>query len=148
MPVFGKTSLKKLQGVHPELVKVLKAAIIDSPVDFTIDYGVRSAEEQHRLWLKGRNAAGKVINKKLVVTNADGYKNKSNHQQKADGYGHAIDLYPYINGKIDFDDDGDNLKVIAAHIKATAKCMGVKITWGGDWTLIREGIIDKPHFQN
>ncbi|HMI03743.1 MAG TPA: M15 family metallopeptidase [Pedobacter sp.] len=147
MPVFGKTSLKKLEGVQADLVRVLQAAIINSPVDFTIDYGVRSAQEQHRLWLKGRDASGKVTNKKLIVTKADGYKNKSNHQVKADGYGHAVDLYPFVNGKVDFEDLGNNLKVIAAHILATAKSMGIKIIWGGHWTIAKEGIVDKPHFQ-
>lgn len=147
MPVFGKTSLKKLEGVHPDLVRVMKAAIVNTPVDFTIDYGVRFAQEQHRLWLKGRDAAGNIVDKKLIVTKADGYKKKSNHQVKPDGYGHAVDLYPFVNGKVDFNDHGDNLKAIADHILTTAKDMGVKVTWGGHWTIAKEGIVDKPHFQ-
>lgn len=136
MPVLGKGSLKALEGVHPDLVKVMQAAIKETPVDFTITDGVRTTAQQKALYAKGRTAKGSI------VTNADGVIKKSNHQPKSDGYGHAVDLYPYIDGKIDFNDT-KSLEIIAAHIKATAKCLGVKIGWGGDW----KGAWDKPHFE-
>lgn len=136
MPVLGKRSLDTLKGIHPDLVRVMQEAIKDSPVDFTITDGVRTTAQQQALYAKGRTAPGGK------VTNADGVKNKSNHQVKADGFGWAVDLYPYIDGKIDFNDT-KSLEIIAAHIKATAKCLGVKIGWGGDW----KGAWDKPHFE-
>lgn len=134
---FGARSLAALNGVHPDLVKVMHEAIKDTPVDFTITDGVRTLSQQRALYAKGRTTAGSV------VTNADGVTNKSNHQVKAGGYGYAVDLYPYVNGEVDYNDSGDNLRVIAAHIKAVAKCMSVKIGWGGDW----QGSWDKPHFE-
>ena len=137
MAALGKSSLKTLEGIHPDLVKVIKESIKETPVDFTVTDGVRTTAQQKALYAKGRTAPGGV------VTNADGVKNKSNHQSKADGFGHAVDLYPYVDGKIDFNDTHGHLPAIAAHIKATAKCMGIKIGWGGDW----KGSWDKPHFE-
>lgn len=147
MPVLGKSSLAKLQGVHPDLVKVIKEAIKETPVDFSIVYGVRSTEEQKRLYALGRtvvNPDGKSAKKPLgnIVTQKNGTTNKSNHQAKADGLGRAVDIVPYINGKIDWNANNE-FKVIAAHIKATAKCLGIKITWGGDWS----SFLDLPHYE-
>ena len=136
MSAFGKLSLNSLKGIHPDLVRVMTKAILTTPVDFTITDGVRTLAMQQALYAKGRTSPGRI------VTNADGVKNKSNHQIKSDGYGYAIDLYPYINGKIDFNDKENKLPVISAHILATANCLGVKVEWGGNWKFL-----DKPHFQ-
>lgn len=143
MPSLGKSSLAKLNGVHPDLVKVMKEAIKDCPVDFTITDGVRTTAEQQTLYAKGRTKPGRI------VTNADGVRNKSNHQVKNDGMGHAVDLYPYVNGNIDFDDNGNRLPIISAHIMAVAKCLGIAIEWGGNFPATKtlpKGW-DKPHFQ-
>lgn len=137
MAKFSSRSRAALQGVHPDLVRVMNEAIKETPVDFTITDGVRTQAQQQALYLKGRSKPGSI------VTNADGVVKKSNHQPKADGYGHAVDLYPFVNGALDFNDKGGHLRVIAAHIKATAKCMGVRVEWGGDW----KSLIDKPHFE-
>lgn len=147
MPLLGKSSLAKLEGVHPDLVKVIKEAIKESPVDFSIVYGVRSTEEQKRLYALGRtvvNPDGKSAKKPLgnIVTQKNGTTNKSNHQVKSTGFGHAIDLVPYINGKTDWNAT-NSFKIIAAHVMATAKCLEVKLTWGGDW----KTLVDLPHFE-
>ena len=136
---FGQRSLDNLKGVHPDLVRVFKKAITDSPVDFTIVEGVRSTERQKQLFAQGRTVKG------LKVTNADGVRNKSNHQAKADGFGHAVDIYPFFLGAVHVQhkDTIKNLKLIAVHIKAVAKCEGIKITCGIDW----KNPYDPPHFQ-
>jgi hypothetical protein len=46
---FGAASQKALVGVHPNLVKVLTAAITHSPVDFSINEGVRSLAKQKNI---------------------------------------------------------------------------------------------------
>ena len=147
MPVLGKASLAKLEGVHPDLVKVIKESIKECPVDFSIVYGVRSTEEQKRLYALGRtvvNPDGKSNKKPLgnIVTQKNGTTNKSNHQVKSDGFGHAIDFVPYINGKMDWNATNE-FKVIAAHIVATAKCLGVAVVWGGSWRTFK----DLPHIE-
>jgi len=147
MATLGQASLKKLQGVHPDLVKVIKEAIKETPVDFSIVYGVRTTQEQKDLYALGRtkvNPDGKSTNKPLgnIVTQKNGTTNKSNHQVKADGYGHAIDFVPYINGKIDWNATNE-FKVIVAHIMATAKCLNVPVVAGLYWKTFQ----DAPHIE-
>jgi len=136
MASFGTKSTAALKGVHPDLVRVLIEAIKDTPIDFSINEGVRSLATQQRYYASGRAKKGPII------TNADGVKNKSNHQVKSDGYGWAVDLYPFVNGEVKFNDEQD-LKTIADHIKATGARLGIQVIWGGDW----HSIIDKPHFE-
>jgi len=132
---FGERSIKNMNGVHPTLCKVMHEAIRNAPVDFTVTEGVRTVERQQELYAQGRTKLG------IVVTNVDGVKTKSNHQPKADGYGYAVDLYPYINGNVDVNAVKE-LKVIGAHILKTAKEMGVNVDWGGNWKMQ-----DYPHFE-
>lgn len=134
MAKFSNRSKSALVGVHPILVGIMYAAIENTPVDFTIIEGVRTVAQQQAHYAKGRTVAG---NK---VTNADGIKIKSEHQPKADGFGYAVDLYPFVNGIVQVN-DASNLKVIAKHIKEVATSRGYTIEWGGDWKMK-----DYPHF--
>lgn len=146
MPKFSKNSLDKLKGVHPDLVRLMHDCITDCPIDFTIFSGVRTTKEQQDLYALGRtkiNPDGRSSSKPMgnKVTNADGINSKSNHQVKSDGYGYAVDIYPYIGG-IQFN-DVTSLRIISAHIKARAKCLGINIVWGGDF----KTLVDMPHFE-
>lgn len=132
---FSQRSKNNLLFIHPDLVKVMNEAIKNSPIDFIITDGIRSTEEQRKLYNQGRTTPGKI------VTNADGVNNKSNHQVKSDGYGYAVDLYPFYNGSAQLN-DAKSLKVIADHIKSVAKQLGITIQWGGDWKFK-----DYPHFE-
>jgi len=132
---FSKASLSRLKGVHPSLVKVIMEAINDSPIDFSITSGVRTTAEQKALYAQGRTTKGSI------VTNADGVKNKSNHQAKSDGYGHAIDFCPYVNGKLDWNTES-NFRIIASHIIKTATKLNISIAWGGVWKFV-----DLPHIE-
>ena len=144
MYVLSKSSLEKMKNVHPKLVDVIKTAIENSPYDFRITAGARTAEEQNYLYQQGRTRAGQR------VTNCDGYKAKSNHQIKSDGFGHAVDIFPcgvYENGvyrKFTTDEgyDGKKLKSIANHILAIAKSKNANVEWGGNWKMH-----DTPHFE-
>ena len=140
---FGQRSIDNLKGVHPNLVKVLEQAILTSPVDFTIVEGLRSDQRQKDLYAQGRTKAG------IKVTNVDGVKKLSNHQDladgKKDGKGKAVDVYPFFLGQVQVHhkDTVKKLKEIAAHIKSTAKKLNIKIIWGGDW----KNPYDPPHFE-
>ena len=141
---FSQTSLDKMKKVHPKLVEIMKAAIENSPFDFRITDGARTTEEQFALYQIGRSKPGRI------VTNCDGKKFKSNHQIKADGYGHAVDIFPcgvIENGEYrKFTSaegyDEKKLKLIANHILAVAKSKNVNIEWGGNWKMH-----DTPHFE-
>ena len=138
---FSQASLDKMSKVHPKLVEVMKEAIKNSPFDFRITDGARTAEEQFALYQKGRTKPGPK------VTNCDGYKAKSNHQIKSDGYGHAVDIFPLENGvyrKFTSEEgyDDKKLKIISEHILEVAKSKNVNIEWGGNWKMH-----DTPHFE-
>ena len=141
---FSQTSLDKMKKVHPKLVEVMKAAIENSPYDFRITDGARTAEEQFALYQIGRSKPGRI------VTNCDGKRAKSNHQIKVDGYGHAVDIFPcgviengvYRKFTSEEGYDEKKLKLIANHILAVAKSKNINIEWGGNWKMH-----DTPHFE-
>lgn len=132
---FSKRSLNNLIGVHPDLTRLMHEAIKSTPIDFTITEGVRTVKRQQLLYAQGRSKPG------IRVTNADGVKKKSNHQIKADGYGYAVDLYPYINGKVVVN-AVEELIIISNHIYNIAEELNITIKWGGYWKLK-----DYAHFE-
>lgn len=129
MNKFSKQSLKKLNGVHPELIALMINSIKESPTDFSIICGVRTLEQQKKEFEEGDSKA-------------DGIKNKSKHQINNDGWSIAVDICPYIEGKLDWKNTEAFIS-ISKHIKETAKKMQIKIAWGGDW----KGSWDKPHYE-
>ena len=140
---FGERSKNNLKNVHPDLVKVLEAAIEDSPCDFTVVEGLRTKTRQKELYAQGRTKPG------IKVTNLDGEKKLSNHQDEADGkkdnLGSAVDIYPFFLGQVQVHhkDVVKKLTEIAKHIKEKAKKLKIDITWGGDW----KNPYDPPHFE-
>lgn len=51
--IFSHRSEKNLQGVHPDLVKLVRSALTLSEVDFCVIEGVRTIERQRQLKLEG-----------------------------------------------------------------------------------------------
>ena len=121
---FSKRSLSKLQDVHPKMVLLMMEAIKTSPIDFCITCGVRTLETQKQMY-------------KLKRSKCDGIVKKSNHQVKKDGFSYAVDIVSY---PVDW--SKEKFKILANHIKATAKALNIKIRWGGDFTMV-----DMPHFE-
>jgi hypothetical protein len=122
----------KRDQLHPDLLaKLDKVMAAMSAIGFPmkIVQGVRTTEQQQALYAQGRTAPGKI------VTNCDGVKNKSNHQVKEDGFGHAADCA--FEGPEPF---GDKLPWGAYGNCAVA----VGLTWGGNW---KPPLIDRPHVE-
>ncbi|MEF2599722.1 MAG: M15 family metallopeptidase, partial [Fusobacterium mortiferum] len=90
---FSKRSLNNLEGLHPKLQEFATELIKVTPYDISITCGVRTAEEQNKIYQQGRTIPGKI------VTKCDGYKIKSKHQVKADGLGYAFDIAVIIDNK-------------------------------------------------
>lgn len=117
---LSKRSLKALDGVHPDLYAVVRAAIKRSPVDFTVTEGLRNASRQRELYDAGLS---KTLDSRHLT-------------------GHAVDLCPYVDGKLAWTD----LKAwdaLGAALLETAEWLGVPLEWGGRW----KTFIDRPHFQ-
>jgi len=119
MFTLGPTSISRLKGLHPDLVKVVQRAIQISTVDFTVLEGLRSLERQ----------------KALVAAGAS-QTMKSRHLD-----GHAVDLGAWVDDKVDW--SWPLYSKVADAMKQAAKDVNVPIEWGGDWTTFKDG----PHFQ-
>lgn len=116
---LSEKSLRRLDGVHPDLVKVVKRAIEITPIDFVVVEGLRTKERQAYLFGKG---ATKTMNSYHIT-------------------GHAVDIAPIVDGKASW--DWKYFYPMADAMKQAAKEFDVKLTWGGDWVSFKDG----PHFQ-
>lgn len=116
---FGARSLKRLEGVHPDLVKVMKRAIGYSTIDFTVLEGMRTLATQKKYFASG---ATRTMNSRHLT-------------------GHAVDIAPVIGGKVRW--DWPLYYEIAKAVKKAAAELNIPITWGGDWKSFRDG----PHWE-
>lgn len=117
---LSKRSLKALEGVHPDLYAVVRAAIKRSPVDFTVTEGLRAESRQRELFEAGLS---KTLDSRHLT-------------------GHAVDLCPYVDGKLAWHDLAA-WDALGAALLDTAAWLGVPLEWGGRWT----SFVDRPHFQ-
>lgn len=107
--IFDPQSEACLEGVHPDLVAVVRRAREACP--FRITEGVRSLARQRQL----------VAQKKSQTL-------KSRHLT-----GHAVDLVTPSGSY----DEAEMAKISVA-MKAAANELGVKLVWGGDWTSFQD----------
>lgn len=119
MYTLSQKSLSLLKGVHPDLVKVIKRAIQITEVDFVVIEGLRTLERQKELLKKG---ATTTLNSRHLT-------------------GHAVDIAPYVGGKVSW--DWPLYHKLAKAVKQAAKEVGVTVEWGGDWKKFKDG----PHWQ-
>lgn len=152
---LSKASLAKLEGVHPNLVKLVKRAIEITTVDFKVIEGVRSKERAFINWGKGRTAeelrahnvpteyAKPKAAKVTWVKNPLGTK----HLIQADGFSHAVDLLP---APYDWKDLAPFDAVADAMTRAGVE-LGIRFRWGADWDADgnprERGETDNPHFE-
>lgn len=117
---LGSRSKGNLEGVHPDLVKVVELAIKLTKQDFTVIEGKRSLSRQRELVAAG---VSETMNSRHLT-------------------GHAVDIAPHpIPGdwtKYKASQWGD----IARAMKEASEELGVELDWGYDlWGW------DKPHYQ-
>lgn len=106
---LSNRSLKKLVGVHPDLVRVVKQAIILSPIDFAVTEGLRTIERQRMLVEAG---ASLTMNSQHLI-------------------GRAVDLAAFVDGKVRW--DWPLYYKLAQAMKAAANYCMVEVKWGGVW---------------
>jgi hypothetical protein len=132
---LGATSLTRLKGVHPDLVKVVRRAIEITPIDFTVLEGLRTKERQKQLVAKG---ASKTMNSRHLT-------------------GDAVDIAPLVDGKVTW--DWKYYFPVAEAMRQAAKELGVKVKWGANWKYLNDSshklgpadmsksFPDGPHYQ-
>jgi len=116
---LSKRSLDRLEGVHPDIVAVIKRAIEITPIDFTVLEGLRSKDRQAELYASG---ASKTMNSRHLT-------------------GHAVDIAPLDDGGVSW--AWPHYYPLAKAVKRAAAELGVAIEWGGDWRSFKDG----PHWQ-
>jgi peptidoglycan L-alanyl-D-glutamate endopeptidase CwlK len=140
--------MERLKGVDPLLVAVVRRAIQITKVDFVVVEGLRTREQAIINYRKGRTAAelkaagikdGPLPGPKVTWTL------KSKHIE-----GRAVDLAPWVDGKIDWSDLSKFDIIYHAMMQAAAENK-VRLRYGGDWDMdgrLRErGEADSPHFE-
>lgn len=133
--VLGARSLSRLEGVHPDLVRVVKKAAAMSDLDFTVLEGLRAPERQRELMMQG---ATKTLNSRHLT-------------------GHAVDLAPMLGGKVSW--DWPLYLKLAEIVRMASIHENVPIRWGGTWKLLTaisgpitakvlsRSFPDGPHFE-
>ena len=115
---LGARSLERLEGVHPDLVAVVKLAIQKTEIDFTVLEGLRTKERQVQLVASG---ASRTMNSRQLT-------------------GHAVELGAMLNGKVEW--SWPLYDKIAKAMKEAADELNIPVEWGGDWKMK-----DGPHWQ-
>lgn len=133
--VLGQRSLSRLEGVHPDLVRVVKKAAAMSDLDFTVLEGLRTLDRQKQLMANG---ATRTMNSRHLT-------------------GHAVDLVAMIGGAVRW--DWSLYLNLADIMRSASVAENVPIRWGGTWKLLTaiQGPItakvlsrsfpDGPHFE-
>lgn len=111
---LGSASRAELTGVHPRLIAVVERAIALTAQDFSVHDGLRTADEQREYVRQG-------VSKTMA----------SKHMRQGDGFGHAVDLVPFINGKLRW--EWKPIYVIASAVHHAAAEQGVALIWGAVW---------------
>lgn len=109
---LSELSLSRLEGVNPNLVKVVKRAIEISGVDFRVSEGLRTKERQAELVRKG---ASQTMNSRHLT-------------------GDAVDLVAIVDGQVSW--DFNYYYTIAKAVAQASSELGVLVRWGGAWTVI------------
>lgn len=117
-------SERNLQGVHPDLVRVVRrahAALAGNPekLGFIVIEGLRTPARQQQLVASG---ASRTLNSRHLT-------------------GHAVDLMATAAGKGRW--DWPLYASLSAIMKQAAAAENVQIVWGGDWPKFRDG----PHYE-
>lgn len=111
---FGASSKRELAGVFPDLVEAVQLALELTPVDFGVHDGIRTRAEQLEYV---RSGVSTTMNSKHLV--------------QPDGYGHAVDLVPYINGRLRW--EWQPIFLIAEAMHEAVNLIGVRVRWGACW---------------
>jgi len=116
---LGNRSLLRLEGVHEDLVAVVKRAIEVTEVDFTVLEGLRTLDRQRSLL---RKSVTTTLNSRHLT-------------------GHAVDLAAWVDSKVSW--DWPHYHEINAAMSVAAYELGTNVQWGGNWKTFPDG----PHFQ-
>jgi peptidoglycan L-alanyl-D-glutamate endopeptidase CwlK len=112
--VLSDVSLRQLIGVHPDLVAVVRRAIVLTAQDFRVTDGIRTLAEQRHVVAAGKS-----------------WTLRSRHLVQPDGFGHAVDLVPWVEGKLSW--TWPLCYDVASAMSKAAREAETELRWGGVW---------------
>lgn len=118
--------ISRIEECHPILQKLWYACASDTACPpFTIIDGARTVEEQ-----------------KAYVARGTSKTMRSRHIPAKNGWSHAIDVAPVIDGELTW--DWKYYHKLEPHVQRIAKTLNIEaLEWGGDWKSFKDG----PHWQ-
>jgi peptidoglycan L-alanyl-D-glutamate endopeptidase CwlK len=116
---FTERDERRMAGLHPDLIRVIRRAADTTTIPFTVLEGMRTIETQRKYVARG---ASRTLRSRHLT-------------------GHAIDIAPLIDGEVSW--AWPIYHRLAPIVKAAAQAEKVAIEWGGDWVKFRDG----PHWQ-
>lgn len=119
MKELDARSLKRLEGVHDDLVEIVKLAFDLSPNEFIVTEGLRTLERQKQLVAAG---ASQTLRSRHLT-------------------GHAVDLAVKVGDEVRW--DWPLYKALSVVVKDAAHQLEIPVEWGGDW----QSLADGPHYQ-
>lgn len=119
MPKFGKRSRKELATAHPDLQRLFNEVV--KMFDCAVICGHRGKADQEKAFAGG-------------FSKVQWPKSKHNKVPSL-----AVDVAPFPS----LFKDVSKFHDLAVVVKETAKRLGIRVTWGGDF----RGGWDKPHWQ-
>lgn len=114
--VLSATSIAKLEPVHPRLRRCVELAISYSIVDFRVNQGLRSIEDQRK-----------------AVASGNSRTMKSKHLRQSDSYVWAVDLVALVGGVVSWDFPLYAAIAVAMDKAATELGFANHIRWGAAW---------------
>lgn len=126
---FSRISEQRLQECHPDLQRVIRRALADGPLDFSVLCGHRGEAEQEKAVHDGKSKQHYPSSKHNSLPSK------------------AVDVAPC---PIDWNDRKRFVDLYRQIFAAAAK-EGVKIRWGGDFNrdgnLSNDSFVDMPHYE-
>ncbi len=118
---FSERSLRKLSTCTDSLQGLFKEVIKN--FDCTVIEGYRNQKRQDYLFDEGKSR----------IRYPHGKHNSLPSK--------AVDVGPYLNDRISW--DSRHCLYFAGVVMGTARMMGIKLRWGGDWDMDNEAITDQ-----
>lgn len=125
MHKFSKSSIEKLEKLHPDLRKVVYRALELSRRDFGVSETLRTVQRQKEMVASGKS---QTMHSRHIPG-----ENES-------GECEAVDIYAYV-GKVTY--EPKYYRSIAKAMFEASFELGIEIEWGGMW----ESLNDMPHYQ-
>jgi peptidoglycan L-alanyl-D-glutamate endopeptidase CwlK len=117
--MLNQQSIRRMEGIHPDLRRVVMRAAQLSPIEFIITEGLRSLKRQRELVEAG---ASRTFNSRHLS-------------------GHAVDFVPIVAGDLTW--KWPPFRLVAGAFKQASRELAIPIAWGGDWRDFRDG----PHIE-